>query len=1498
MADPWEKVADSFISATEEVRGRPFLHDFQQRRQPAPQPKPQPSDRERALEVTRQNILRQDRPPGIVEFGLGKVEEGLKFAGERVAAKLWAIASGSAFTEPVKALQGETTKDELERYHATDLPWGIKGALESLPYMAIPGGAQTRTALLNQATQLTIKGDRASLAAAEILKAASAGLGPLAATEEATGAVVGAGVRGAVRGTAATARGAAGLARRGVAEARLAPEAGFVRLPGGAADPGKSGIPAVLEDLKKAETALAAAIKSRGAGRGARIAAAQEDIQGLRSLHLNTLQAELPEAEFARYMGLQEELVGATGVLRAIVETRPPAAPRFGARERAEWEAARKEAGVSAGATGRRKEQLRSQIERLEKDIKAVEEGRTLPEGVSQPSGVGGQAGFGIGERPQQGQLLGEFRGEAVPGPGLVDVEGMQAQAARRAQIAAGQGELPTPPTVAGQVTPPPAPATRVAAEERLYPVARQAEKGPIAIGDRISANRGTRFSGIVVREGVDARDRPSFIVRSWNGVEHPIPKDWAVRVETGTPSTAPAARVDAGAAEGVTPSVEPPVARAKAETESVAMLSKERSTQLSTTNVTDDFARASDPSGAGAPPPPPRSPTARGGAGRTPPTPEDTFARIARQATRGETPNQTLIRRHEAAITTAENEARTLVDQGNRGLRRQNIGQTQRGRLVPRQEDIPVMDELFEALHNPSKVASGEVPIPQGFRAIYGRLRQLTDWEEAMRIDFDPDMATVQDYFYRGWIAPKAPPTPTLRGGLGYQAPFKKPRVDATYREMRGAGFEPISWNPYEQWRISRLQGVRYRQQMQLIEDMKRLDGEPVAMYSRRWVVPEDLANRLESIYGVPLNLGKVNVGNRSIDLLKAIDAVVFIPKRFKLFGSLFQQMDFLTRSGVGAWTGAVDALAAGQPINAVKRLAVWPKSAVQIIEANFRPGAREAIRKQLNSTTPLIPSRPGIHLRGIMEGGLSTIDTTILPTNIDDIAREAAQEAGLLANKAVRRAIGSLESVMRRGLFEGTYPAAQITDIKNNIAPIIVRRYGNLSDEAINGMIAQVTNKKYSTIPAGQSAIQNRSLREILRRVFFSMGESEGLLRQATGAIRGPEAGYWRTHWIGAYLALIGAASAIHFATTGEPLPADRWSPISKDTWGPLPIGYNQKFAAPDIPVKGKEGLNITLDLVGQLDTAFRILDPPGFLSSRESVPIRALTTQVTERDYFGRPIDTVGPGGIYSRTANLINDMFSPIGVGQAAIQIGLQQGRIPEGLIPASERGLGTAGQLIQATGLNLRAQYLRNLWEGDLQAFKDIPTKPVERGYGTEFPYSRTEYRNLNPEVDAKLFIVGDVTSLRTYTAMMVALRLMQENGIKPDDIKAIADRRESRAEYQEAGKYLEPTLVDSLTNLLDQGYKPQQQPTPTSTPQATPSAGRWQGVRPLLDTQLLEKLHKLWQGPKGPLKPGDLNPIEERRLRFIYEQFPYGQSSFSGWVKETLRQAQFNSVNR
>lgn len=805
------------------------------------------------------------------------------------------------------------------------------------------------------------------------------------------------------------------------------------------------------------------------------------------------------------------------------------------------------------------------------------------------------------------------------------------------------------------------------------------------------------------------------------------------------------------------------------------------------------DHVHDADPSGGLPPQEPPAPPRDGAPPPPTPPAqPENILDEIAKVATKGEKPIVTLMRRHQGAIETLGNESKIILDDGNDILRQFNVGKNVQGHLVPTLDEALVpgftMDDLFAALHAPSRVDAGDIVIPPEVRSTYDELRRLTDWEEAARVDFDPEMATVEDYFYRGWKPPDGMFTDTgqlASGQVGRRAAFQQERVQLGYEQMRELGFEPLSANPFEQWRVSRIQGIRYREQMTLVENLKELEiaipheggavqegwrtpkigpafeGKPFAFevegqaqqgFTRRWIVPNEVANRLENIYGTPISLGTVNVLGKDIDILKAIDAVTFIPKRAKLFGSLFQQVDFMTRAGVGAWAGAFDALRAGQPIEAARRIAVLPKSTAEIVRANVSPGFRRTLRQQALDTTPLIDGQPGVHLRGISEAGWSQMDPTLLPKDLDDVAKSVANEMGALGQtRKVKRLIVNMESSMRRGLFEGVYPAAQISDIRNNIAPMVARMNPGATAAQINGEIARIVNLKYSTIPASQSAFQNRAVREFLRRAMFSVGESEGLLRQAVGLVKGQNKAFWATHFIGAYAFLIATANAVHFASTGEPLPLERYAPISKDPFGPLPFGYNSSFAAPDIPIEGRNGNQLTLDVVGQLDTAFRVLDPVGFLTSRESVPVRAFVSQATGEDFYGQRIDRVGPGGIISRTQALVSDLGAPIGPGSAALEIARQTVPGAAGVIPESEGRLGVVGSAAQAPGLNLRAEQTPDLRNRKAQEFAER-LRPNNPDSITEWDdLTRAEQvriRELDPEFDQELGLRRETAGLR------------------------------------------------------------------------------------------------------------------------------------------------------
>lgn len=743
---------------------------------------------------------------------------------------------------------------------------------------------------------------------------------------------------------------------------------------------------------------------------------------------------------------------------------------------------------------------------------------------------------------------------------------------------------------------------------------------------------------------------------------------------------------------------------------------------------------------------------------------PEGADAFVEAMRVPGERGAKTLLRRNEGALGRMAKELEFATEEGGRMLRDRDVTTFTRGHHVVRPEQVPTMDALHSALNQPTKVASGEIQVPQGFEDIYQLLRNLTDWEEAHRIDFDPNMATIDDYWFRGWRAPEGwDSVQNVRGRLGATPAFRKQRQMPTYEEMRAQGFEPISWNPFEQWAVSRRMGVQHREQMQLVERMKEMElAVPVSRRDEvmrdgktEWVVPKgvgpafegkvhpagttggevhtgahavprELANMIQGIYGQVPDTGKVVVSGRSISPKDLLGKAVFGSKRALLKFSFFQQLDFARRNFGGNVQGVIDGLrrAAADPNVTVRQglkeagisALEIPQAPMRIARAYFSPQAGRALNKWQLSEEPLIAGRPGITGRGITEGGLSVSDTTIDPRTMRANFERLAEREGVpedLLRQGRRRMSDFFES-MDRGLFNRVYPAAILPDIEHNIAPMMARKMidenPGVTDEAINGAIARVANMKYSTLPSSQRLIQSPFMRALSEHVMFSTNETESLLRQALSAAPGvgskAERAYWRENWVGTLLGLGMIAELIHYSSTalsnsiearspqaGEFLPLERFKPFT-GKWGLVPTGFNREFLQADIPFEGRGGTQLSIDLLGQLDTVFRLVDPKSFIQSRESAPIREAFAQREGRDFYGRPIDDVGPGGIISRTRHAVGSLAAPIGLGQLSAAAAAAFD-IPD-VLGRGEPRVGVAGGLIQALGENVAAETSRQV----------------------------------------------------------------------------------------------------------------------------------------------------------------------------------------------------------
>ena len=111
--------------------------------------------------------------------------------------------------------------------------------------------------------------------------------------------------------------------------------------------------------------------------------------------------------------------------------------------------------------------------------------------------------------------------------------------------------------------------------------------------------------------------------------------------------------------------------------------------------------------------------------------------------------------------------------------------------------------------------------------------------------------------------------------------------------------------------------------------------------------------------------------------------------------------------------------------------------------------------------------------------------------------------------------------------------------------------------------------------------------------------------------------------------------------------------------------------------------------------------------------------------------------------------------------------------------------------------------LQYKWAPDFKQYNAIPTNPIE--VKASHGVTRDKYRERNPDVDAKLFITGQVNTVATVTAANKVLRMITENKINPDDINGVKSNRADRDKTMQLGmRYSGNTPTDRLVRLLDQ----------------------------------------------------------------------------------------------
>ena len=664
----------------------------------------------------------------------------------------------------------------------------------------------------------------------------------------------------------------------------------------------------------------------------------------------------------------------------------------------------------------------------------------------------------------------------------------------------------------------------------------------------------------------------------------------------------------------------------------------------------------------------------------------------------------------------------------------------TKRLGIVSFDEDM--MDPVFKVLHGEAPIESLPDSLQEFARYVKG-MQQLEEKEmleflqasqatspNFLQIDaanFASKMMAHPDYFPRGWSQGEAIAGVGRRPlGLGRLPRYTKARVDASYSELRQAGLTPRSWNPLAMMAERRVHGIEYRENVVMMNrlykeglaksagttpefDMteKALKGWRVPdigpLFTGRSVtdeagqtalqsptyVPNYVANILEQVYHPPLT-GTMQRVRWFTNGLKGV----------KLAGSLFQHVDILQR-----------AVGSGLSPTGIKRLAPirYPSLLKDVFATQFSPRSRKALRTKMLSTDRVSGVKNfGLTYRMLVEEGLNLqADTSIIQREMVDFL-DTTPKRILPVQK-----LKELNDWWQSGLFEGVYLSAQKWSLENFIIPHVRRTRPNATPRQVAAEASEAANLIFSTPTRSQSIFTDPTMRKYLENLFFSINENESLLRLgARAASTNPRAGLAREQVLGTLTAMVVVSNAMNYAATGEVLPPAAYSPVNlKDPYAFFGAGYENKFLSPVFPgVTGSAGQPIHVDVMGQMDTPLRVADPFAFISSRLNVSFRALVEASAGETFFGQELDTFP-----KRAAYLAQSLGSPIGVlsGMGAV---VERFPAVQEYLARGESRLGTGGQLLQASGINLRSATTEDVIKRNFPDFDDLP-ETLRKGQG-------------------------------------------------------------------------------------------------------------------------------------------------------------------------------------
>jgi hypothetical protein len=215
--------------------------------------------------------------------------------------------------------------------------------------------------------------------------------------------------------------------------------------------------------------------------------------------------------------------------------------------------------------------------------------------------------------------------------------------------------------------------------------------------------------------------------------------------------------------------------------------------------------------------------------------------------------------------------------------------------------------------------------------------------------------------------------------------------------------------------------------------------------------------------------------------------------------------------------------------------------------------------------------------------------------------------------------------------------------------------------------------------------------------------------------------------------------------------------------------------------------------------------------FMFNKMNPAVRLVYDQVRNKDYFGKAIRNGDfPVNILQGMEYTLEGVL-PLTAGSVLEDVRRgETDRIPSDVIS-------------QFAGVNLnpidKVYDLQREWQKDLDKYDAIPTDPIELKASKSI--SRSDYRIKYPEIDAKLFITGKVSSIKTQEAYTQVLKIMRDGEIDPFEIKSVKNWYDEQIQRKEKGvPDTNITLTDKLMKALTSTFAPIE-----NTNQSTQSSG-------------------------------------------------------------------------